>query len=288
MTILLVLLCIFTSSIQSVLRRGYDDRARGGGVAFFGAVQSFASLLVFVAAGAVRGYDFPSEPAMYLYSFGFAAFYGISISATQAAFAHGSFGLTSLVTSYAPVLPAVYGILVLGEPVDLTRAAGLACFLVSLPLMRSGKTDKKDSERPADKKWLAFVIVALVCNGFCSITQKAEQNALGGVYANEFMIIALSLVTTGLGVAAFAREKDRISARAISFPILCGAANGATNKLVLIVITSAAASVFFPMISAGQLVASVVYSIVIYREKLSVRQYIAAALGIASLVLLSI
>ena len=53
-------------------------------------------------------------------------------------------------------------------------------------------------------------------------------------------------------------------------------------------ITSAAASVFFPMISAGQLVASVVYSIVIYREKLSVRQYIAAALGIASLVLLSI
>lgn len=76
MTIILVLLCIFTSSIQSVLRRGYDDRVRGGGVAFFGAVQSFVSLLVFVAAGAVRGYSFPSEPAMYLYSFGFAAFYG--------------------------------------------------------------------------------------------------------------------------------------------------------------------------------------------------------------------
>ena len=85
MTIILVLLCIFTSSIQSVLRRGYDDRVRGGGVAFFGAVQSFVSLLVFVAAGAVRGYSFPSEPAMYLYSFGFAAFYGTSISATQAA-----------------------------------------------------------------------------------------------------------------------------------------------------------------------------------------------------------
>ena len=89
MTIILVLLCIFTSSIQSVIRRGYDDRVRGGGVAFFGAVQSFVSLLVFVTAGAVRGYDFPSEPAMYLYSFGFAAFYGTSISATQAAFAHG-------------------------------------------------------------------------------------------------------------------------------------------------------------------------------------------------------
>ncbi len=288
MTIILVLLCIFTSSIQSVLRRGYDDRVRGGGVAFFGAVQSFVSLLVFVAAGAVRGYDFPSEPAMYLYSFGFAAFYGTSISATQAAFAHGPYGLTSLITSYAPVIPAVYGILVLGEPVNPTKVAGLACFIVSLPLMRSAKADEKDSERPANRKWLVFVIVSLVCNGFCSVTQKAEQNTLGGVFANEFMIVALSLVTIGLSAAAVVREKDRISAHAISFPILCGAANGATNKLVLIVIASAAASVFFPMISAGQLVASVVYSIVIYREKLSVRQYIAAALGIASLVLLSI
>ena len=257
-------------------------------MAFFGAVQSFVSLLVFVAAGAVRGYDFPSEPAMYLYSFGFAAFYGTSISATQAAFAHGPYGLTSLITSYAPVIPAVYGILVLGEPVNPTKAAGLACFIVSLPLMRSAKADEKDSERPANRKWLVFVIVSLVCNGFCSVTQKAEQNTLGGVFANEFMIVALSLVTIGLSAAAVVREKDRISAHAISFPILCGAANGATNKLVLIVIASAAASVFFPMISAGQLVASVVYSIVIYREKLSVRQYIAAALGIASLVLLSI
>ena len=226
MTIILVLLCIFTSSIQSVLRRGYDDHVRGGGVAFFGAVQSFVSLLVFVAAGAVRGYDFPSEPAMYLYSFGFAAFYGTSISATQAAFAHGPYGLTSLITSYAPVIPAVYGILVLGEPVNPTKAAGLACFIVSLPLMRSAKADEKDSGRPANRKWLVFVIVSLVCNGFCSVTQKVEQNSLGGAFANEFMIVALSLVTIGLSAAAVVREKDRISTHAISFPILCGAANG--------------------------------------------------------------
>ena len=288
MTILLVLICIFTSSIQNVLRREYNERVHGGGAAFFGAVQSFVSLLVFVAAGAVRGYHFPLEPAMYLYSLGFAAFYGTAVVATQAAYSHGPFGLTSLISSYAPVLPAVYGILVLGEPVDLTKAAGLVCFLVSLPLMRSGKQSDYDCEHPANRKWLAIVIVALISNGFCSITQKAEQNALGDVLANEFMIIALSLVTVGLTVVAITSEKDRISTRAILFPLLCGASNGATNKLVLIVITSAAASVFFPMISAGQLVASVIYSVVIYREKLSVRQYIAAAFGIVSLILLSI
>ena len=72
------------------------------------------------------------------------------------------------------------------------------------------------------------------------------------------------------------------------YTLLCGAANGLTNLLVLTIIAFAAVSVFFPMISAGQLLASLIFAAFLYREKLSRRMYPAAALGLASLVLLNI
>ena len=284
MTFILVLICIFTASIQSVLRREYG-RYDGVGIGF-NFIQSLVSLAVFALSGLIRGLEFPASAEMYLYSLGFAAAYITAITAALSALACGPFGATSLIISYSTVLPTFYGLIFLGEPLRATNVIGIACFLASLWLMRPDGSDGGDNKK--NPRWLILVAAAFVGNGFCSILQKAEQNALGDGYSDEFMICALTAVTLALGAASLFRRSGKIPGRAIIYPLLCGAANGVTNLLVLIVIAYAAASVFFPMISAGQLLASLVYAVVLYKERPRGRMYPAAALGLASLVLLNI
>lgn len=285
MTLVLTLICIFTASIQSVLRREYSKYSEDGEL--FNFLQSLVSLGVFAASGLMRGLDFPSSPEIYLYSLGFAISYITAITAALYALACGPFGTTSLIISYSTVLPTIYGLLFLGEPLRVTNALGIACFLISLWLTRSDRSDA-DKNIKGGSKWLILVCAAFVGNGFCSIVQKAEQNALGSGYSDEFMICALMAVTLVLGVAAVFRKHQTICRKAVLYPLLCGAANGLTNLLVLTIIAFAAISVFFPMISAGQLLASLTFAAFLYREKLSRRMYPAAALGLASLVLLNI
>ena len=70
--------------------------------------------------------------------------------------------------------------------------------------------------------------------------------------------------------------------------VLCGAANGFVNLLVMVASAQMNKSVLFPLISAGGIVLTWLISAIIYREKLSVRQNIGMLLGVLSIVLFNL
>ncbi|MBQ8508825.1 MAG: hypothetical protein IJ493_02850 [Clostridia bacterium] len=288
MTIFLIFLCIFTASIQSVLRKQYNQRAgEDTAGSMFNAAQSLTALCFFVVSALAGGMHFPADPALYAYSIGFAAAYGTAVLFSFLALAVGPFGLTSLISSYSLVLPTLYGLIFLGESLHAVTLAGLGCLFVSLWLMRA---DKSEGERKINLRWIVYVLLSFAGNGFCSIIQKAQQNAFDGAYKNEFMIAALALVTAGLFIAALVSDRSKFSSflrQGAIYALLCGAANGATNLLVMVITATVAASIFFPVISAGQIITAFAFSLLLYKEKLSKRQHAGAALGIAALVLLN-
>lgn len=69
--------------------------------------------------------------------------------------------------------------------------------------------------------------------------------------------------------------------------IICGLANGLTNLFVLL-LAKYPASIVFPVISAGGILATALVGILIYKEKLSTMQTIGMILGTASIILLNI
>lgn len=68
----------------------------------------------------------------------------------------------------------------------------------------------------------------------------------------------------------------------------CGICNGATNYLVMVIIAAVASSVFFPVLSAGQLILTFIISVTLYREEFIPRQIAGLVCGLVSLILLNI
>lgn len=67
-----------------------------------------------------------------------------------------------------------------------------------------------------------------------------------------------------------------------------GIANGLTNMFVIMLNGMISASILFPVVSAGGVVASAAFGIFFFREKLSRLQTVGVIMGIVAIVLLNI
>lgn len=281
---LLIALCVVTTTIQSVFKKHFGQKGIKGDFIYSGMVTLFALVFFLITA---KDLVFQSE--MLPYSFAFAAVYAGGTITSVLALRWGSLAITSLVMSYSLVIPTLYGLIFLNETVGSLQIIGLCILLVSLFLV-------KGERPPADKKtvsakWLIAVAVSFVCNGCCSIIQKEQQNAFNGIYNSSFMIVALAIAAVVSFIAGLIAERKDLKAifrHGIVTAALCGLSNGATNYLVMVIVATVAASLFFPLLSAGQLILTFLISVFLYKEKFLPRQLAGLALGIAALVLLNI
>ena len=130
--------------------------------------------------------------------------------------------------------------------------------------------------------------------------EKAAADA-GGV----FMALAYVMAVVGILVAALLKEgrvtvpsKDGMKPKnfmveslkiALPFAAAGGVCNGLYNFMNTIVSNNNLnVSVFFPVISAGQLILTLVIAMVFFKEKLSLKQLFAIGFGIVAIVLLNI
>lgn len=274
----IVVLC----SLQGVLKKPYTDKTGGRGVYFFSAATAFFALMFFVVTS--KSFDF--EIKMLPYSAAFAVFYCLSTVFTVLAVPIGPLSLTSLMISYSLLLPTFYGIIFLGDKLSLGLIVGIVLLLISI-FLANGKIDGAG----INLKWLIYAIIASVSNGMCSVVQKAEQVAFDGAYKNEFMIVALIIVTVVMVVMIFAKERKEIKLYFKSGWLICtacGAMNGAVNLLTMVITGKMPVSVIFPMISAGGLLATYLLSKFLYKEKLTKMQFAGLLVGMASAVFLNI
>jgi drug/metabolite transporter (DMT)-like permease len=202
--------------------------------------------------------------------------------------ATGPLALSSLLISYSLILPALYGIVFLNEPMTTPMIIAIILLLISATLTNlEGKQEKKR----ITPKWMIFVLLSFLGNGSCSIIQKMEQIRFNGGYKNEFMIIALLLVVVFIFGAALITERGNLRKNAPA-AIICSAAagltNGGVNLLVMVLTGLMATSIMFPAISAGGIIVTFLIALLIYKEKLSVYQYLGALFGIAAIILFNI
>ncbi len=296
----LILLGIMVAmSAQGVAVKLYQKRGFGSRNLLFTAFIGLVAMAVFLASGLVQGeLDFSVE--FLPYSLGFAASYGMCFVFQILALACGSMSLTMLILSYSLLMPTFYGILFLDESVGWTFAVGVALLAVCLFLINYQKREKtKDESADPDKKpagritlkWLIFAWLSFLGNGICSTVQKAATVNLGGRYKNEFMIVAMLMIAVGFGIAGVIRERGVVKdfmRRGWYFGALCGLLNGIVNLAVIILATRMPASIQYPLISAGNILFSLLFSVIFFKERITLRQYLGIAVGVASIVFLNL
>ena len=282
LNVLYLIAIIIGVSGQNVVKKPYTQKTNGNGVYFFTTLLSGAALLFFALTSPELAFDLSFVP----YSVAFAVSYALASLFAVLAIAYGSLSLTSLITSYSLMIPTFYGLIFLKDPFGKGFIFGLVFLIVSLFLI-----NKKDGNIKFSLKWIIFVIVAFIGNGMCSVVQKMQQVAFDGAYKNEFMIVALAIVTVVMFVMTMIKERKGIKLYLKAgwhLSIICGALNGMVNLFVMILSNRMPVSLMFPLISAGGLIVTYLVSRFLYKEKLTRMQFLGFIFGLAAIVFLNI
>ena len=222
------------------------------------------------------------------------AFQGIAnIAALQA----GPMSYTSVIISFSTLISALSGVAFFGETIGWIQIVGIAMMLASFVLA----IKKERDEKKANFKWLVLCLLTFAATGAIGIMQKVHQSSAYRDELNAFLIIAF--ISSALFCTAFAvllkkrvdrvaHTKERLSKskkkfwRLLGIMLASGACMAVNNKFNLYLSGVMDSAVFFPVVNGGGLILTTLAAVIIFGEKLSKKQWIGVALGIASVIFL--
>lgn len=279
-TALLIVLSIFGTCSQSVFKKAFSIRQDAP---FVFSVVSVISTALYFAASA--GKSFVVAWDYVPYSIGFGICYTLSFLCFMYAIKEGSLALTSLALSYSLVIPTLFGIIFLGEPLTAFSVIGIILLLISLYLINYEKGENKITV-----KWIIYTLITALGNGGCLVFMKLQQINQSYMYRNEFMVTGLVIVIVSSFAFAIAKNRDKFKLcikPVILLPIACGLANALGNYSSL-KLSPLPVSFVAPICSAGGILGTAAISLLIYKERFNAKQVLGITLGTLSVIALSL
>ena len=291
-TALLVALMVFLYSLQSLFCKMFSEHYPAGNAALTSTIFSisygaFAGIATLLLAGG----KFSPSPFTLLCGTLNAVVLLVYNTAMIQASRSGSYSIQMICMLFgAIVVPMVYGALWMGESFSWVQLLAIGMMLASFVMMNWKGLSWKGSSR----KFLLWCAVLFLSNGFYSVLLNVQQKAMAGAERNEMVIL------TYLGMAAlytvFQLLRDRrallagfrIPLKPLIYLLLCCICATLASHLVLYVLSLVDATILYTIDNGGVLVLSVVYSCVLFHEKLSRLQLGGILLSVVSIVLLSL
>lgn len=132
---ILILCIIVATALHRICSKNYTLRVQDGAFTF-SVLNIGSAILIYLLSG---GFHFGFPPSLYLYSLAFSLFYFAAAFFYLMAIGTGSLAITSLLISYATIVPALFGLLFLHEQPSVTLLIGLLILAVSLFLINGAK-----------------------------------------------------------------------------------------------------------------------------------------------------
>lgn len=300
--LLVSVLSVVVLTAQGILIKRFGDKRPGAEITYT-LVTAVCAFLLFGIISLLSNSQFNAHSLPY--SFFFAACYAGSTITFVLAVGCGSLALTTTIHSFALIIPTVLGFLAWGEPINVFKIVGIVLFAFALLLMGE---KAEQGKKLLSAKWIVLMIISFFCEGLAPVAIKMHSLALGEETAQScndvFMVMAYGMAVIGILVAALLKEgrikipctdggKSKnfmIDSLKIALPLasLGGICNGLYNLMNTVVANNRLdVSVFYPVVSAGQLVFTCIVAVVFFKEKLTVKQLCAIACGIVAIVLLN-
>ena len=247
------------------------------------------SVVAWLGWGVLYLTKFSFEPGVLLYSAAFGISYTVAVVFQVLALKHGPTSLTGLMMQMALILTTVFGLFFWNAPITLPVIIGLILVVISIYLSVYQKGADTNKLSP---KWFLYAMLAMIGNAGCSIFQRQQQIAFNGKNGEMLMFFALMVTTTVCLVRFLTGKKENIGEtirRSGYIPAISGALNVALNLFVILLATSSlSSSLIYPVIGVGGLAVTALVSAILFREKLSVKQWIGMGIGAVAIGLLSI
>lgn len=282
MVIIVYILIILASVTQSATTKIFNQNCSNSAV--FNTIKACTALILFAL---IAAFDFTFHLPTVLFGVLYGAILCISMYAGYQALCRGPMALTSMLVSFSVVIPLIWGITVGNETLKSLQYPALILLFLAIILTNADKIKAKKTTQTNYCLWLLFVVITFICNGACSILQKQHQTLYPEAYSREFMLFAMLLCSVVFLISAFGKisPKELRGIKGKRYGVLSGLANGIANFLTLVLAGMENASVLFPIISAGTILASLVCGRLLFKEKLKANHYAALAAGIVAVIL---
>lgn len=216
----------------------------------------------------------------------------------------GPWAYTSVISSLSTLIPALSGVLIWKEQIGALQIVGMIFMVACLILSIDTKNDSE--KRKTTFKWLIFCAILFLCTGAIGVMQKWHQHSAFASELNAFLIIAFAISFLYSSVMALILKKKEASvpgqsdspvsgrARWLSFScptllmVVGGGCVALNNKLNLYLSGVMDSAIFFPLVNGGGLMLTTLSAFLIFRERLTHRQWIGLGAGIIAVLLLCI
>ncbi len=215
--------------------------------------------------------------------------------ANIAALQLGPMSYTSVIISFSTLISALSGVMFFDESLGWAQIVGIVLMLASFVLAAKSDGD----EKRANLKWLALCLITFAATGGIGVMQKVHQSSEHRNELNAFLIIAF--VSSAILCAIFAallkqRETRSTDVKSnengkwlwilLGIMVASGACVAVNNKFNLYLSGVMDSAVLFPIVNGGGLVLTTLAAVLLFREKLSKKQWVGIVFGIASVVFL--
>ena len=214
----------------------------------------------------------------------------------------GPLSYTTVIISLSMLIPTVSGALFWGESIVPIQIVGIVlmvlCFILSV--------DTSGEQKKATLKWLVFCAVAFVLTGAIGIMQKLHQSSPHKAELDAFLIIAFAFScvysASSWGILAIKNRSTEQPAEStedaeggkkpifswlpILLMMLCGGCIAINNKLNLFLSGVMDSAIFFPVVNGVGLILTSLAAFLLFRERLTRRQWLGLATGIAAVLCL--
>lgn len=287
MPYLYLLAAVVGSAMLSIMTAAFNRRNHTPHIANLYNVIYMAS--AFLCWTVMYIVNFSFEPGVLLYAAGYGVFYALTLIGLFHAIHCGSVSLTSFMKQLSFVGVAVWGFIFWQSPITLTVMVALV--LIAFSLYLCFKTDKNRGRSPISFKWVLYVCLLFGGNAACSIVQKYQQLAYDGQHGTMLMCFAVgfalllsSLFLLKNGIPSL----KQLAKGSFKFPVLAGVGSTMANLfIILLATTSLSPAVIYPCIAVGGMILAILFSVIVYKERLSAKQWVGLAIGVVAIVFLN-
>ena len=292
--ILILLLCVLASS-KVVLQSRFGKKAvqtAADAVVFNGMIFLGAGLLYLPAL-----FVSPVGPVTLWYGLA-QGFFGVLFQLTYIqALAAGPVSLTILFANFAMIIPLVHSALFYGEPFGVLRVVGTALALTAIALNVNLRHDAAlaSAGKVFDRRrWAFLMVLTFFFSGLLAILQKlyakagvAGENA--GYIAVTYLPAALfSLLLYAGFVRAGHKKTFRLTAGVTALSLGIGAILGTFLFFMIRAAASIDGTLLYPAYNGGTMLLVTLSGVLLFRERLTRRQWLSVAVGTAAILLMSL
>ncbi len=247
-----------------------------------------------VAYLASAGFEMELELAQGASAVLYGIFFASATLFSAACFQCGPMSVTSVIGNSSVVIPVLYSCVVLKEDITAFQIAGLLLLLVTFSFGAAASRD--DGGKRVNVKWLVFLLIYFFSNGASAVVQKVYKLSANASDGNTYMSVAYMTAAAILALSCLRKTAKEPKAPrdgktvllSVFLMLAAGLGSFIGNGVLMKLSTEIPAGVLYPFINGGLCVTVAVCSILLFREKMTLKKALTIFVGLAAVIILNL